>query len=58
MRLYPGEDDDLISIFSSIPRQLRAVMVKQALRSGVQSSCDQTSPQVNELFEALECSRR
>ena len=34
LRLYPGEDDDLIPFFDSVPRGLRAVMVKQALRSG------------------------
>ena len=34
LRLYPGEDDDLIVFFDSIPHRLRATMVKQALRSG------------------------
>ena len=32
LRLYPGEDDDLIVFFDSIPFRLRATMVKQALR--------------------------
>ena len=34
LRLYP-EDQDLIAFFTSVPRGLRAAMVKQALRSGV-----------------------
>ena len=35
LRLYPGEDDDLLEFFSGIPAGLRATMVKLALRSGV-----------------------
>lgn len=54
MRLYPGEDNDLIVFFASIPWRLRAAMVKHALRSGVQSSCDEDLNQEEELFEALE----
>jgi hypothetical protein len=54
MRPYPGEDDDLVGFFAAIPRRLRAVMAKQALRSGVQSSCDEGLNQELELFEALE----
>jgi len=54
MRLYAGEDDDLIDFFASIPRRLRAAMVKQALRSGVRTSGDETLNQEEELFEALE----
>jgi hypothetical protein len=54
MRLYSGEDDDLIDFFASIPRRLRAAMVRQALRSGVQSSCGETLNREDELFEALE----
>ena len=53
MRLYAGEDDDLIHFFASIPRRLRAAMVKQALRSGVQTSCDKTLNQEEEVFEVL-----
>jgi len=34
LRLYPGEDDDLIAFFEVIIPRLRAAMVKQALRSG------------------------
>ena len=54
MRLYPGEDNDLIVFFASIPWRLRAVMVKQALRSGVQSATRETPADEDELFEALE----
>ena len=53
MRLYAGEDDDLIDFFAAIPGRLRAAMVKQALRSGIQSGCDETPNQDSELFEAL-----
>ena len=34
LRLYPGEDDDLITFFDAIIPRLRAAMVKKALRSG------------------------
>jgi len=34
LRLYPGEDDDLIAFFAAIPSGLRALSVKQALRTG------------------------
>ena len=36
LRLYPGEDDDLIAFFANVPKGLRATMVKMALRSGVE----------------------
>ena len=32
--LRPGEDDDLIDFFASIPVELRASALKQALRTG------------------------
>ena len=32
--LRPGEDDDVIDFFASIPVELRASALKQALRSG------------------------
>ena len=54
MRLYVGEDDDLIGFFASIPGRLRAAMVKQALRSGLQGSCDEELDQEDGLFAALE----
>jgi hypothetical protein len=54
MRLYVGEDDDLIDFFTAIPRRLRAAMVKQALRSGVCGNCDEALNPEDELFEALE----
>ena len=34
LRLHPGEDDDLISFFASLPRQGRARSVISALRTG------------------------
>ena len=53
MRLYPDEDDDLMAFFAGIPRGLRAAMVKQALRSGVQGS-ERASSNDEELFDALD----
>ena len=51
LRLYSGEDDDLIAFFASIPLRLRAAMVKQALRSGAaQSAGDEDE----DLFDALD----
>ena len=40
-RLYAGEHDHPIDFFASIPGRLRAAMVKQALRSGTQTSRDE-----------------
>jgi len=34
LRLYPGEDDDLLAFFDRIPHGYRADAVKSALRSG------------------------
>jgi len=34
LRLYPGEDDDLIAYFEHIPSGLRSLTVKCALRDG------------------------
>ena len=54
LRLYPGEDDDLIAFFATIPRGLRATMVKQALRSGMQMVGDTSTSDDDELLAALE----
>jgi len=54
LRLYPGEDDDLIAFFASISPRLRAAMVKQALRSGVQVADQEVSSDDDELLEALD----
>ena len=50
IRLYPGQDDDLIAFFASIPARLRATMVKQALRSG--ASVEEAPDE--DLFDALD----
>jgi hypothetical protein len=34
LRLYRGQDDDLLDFFQRLPDRLRAASVKQALRSG------------------------
>ena len=54
LRLYPGEDDDLIAFFAGIPRGLRAAMVKQALRSGMQMVGETSTSDDDELLDALE----
>ena len=54
LHLYPGEDDDLIAFFDDIPEGLRAAMVKRALRSGVRGGPSQSSPEDDDLLEALD----
>ena len=54
MRLYLGEDDDLIAFFEGIPRGLRAAMVKRALRSGVQVTVHEAEEESQALIDALE----
>lgn len=54
LRLYAGEDDDLIAFFATIPRGLRAAMVKQALRSGTQMVGETSTSDDDEWFAALE----
>ena len=54
LRLYPDEDDDLIAFFAGVPERLRAVMVKRALRSGVQGQLDVDAAESDELLDALD----
>ena len=55
LRLYPGEDDDLIGFFLSIPTGLRAAMVKHALRSGADGGEGIPDPQDEEaVMDALD----
>ena len=54
LRLYPGEDDDLIAFFETIPSGLRAVRVKGALRSGRETTTVEASPQDETLLDALD----
>ena len=42
MRLYPGEDDDLIAFVQGIPKGLLAASIKRALRDGVQADTSVT----------------
>ena len=50
LRLYSGEDDDLIAFFDSVPPRLRAAMVKLALRSGApQSEGDESEDMLDAL---------
>ena len=54
LRLYPGEDDDLIAFFRGIPLGLRAAMVKRGLWSGM---ADTPSPSVaddDDLLDAMD----
>jgi hypothetical protein len=52
MRLYPGEDDDLIAFLQGIPKGLLAASIKRALRDGVQG--DTPVAQGDELFSLLD----
>ena len=54
LRLYTGEDDDLVAFFAGIPHRLRAAMVKQALRSGAQVPDQGLSSEDDDLFAALD----
>ena len=54
LRLYPGEDDDLIAFFSGIPSGLRAVTVKRALRSGIETSDGAVDGEDDALLDALD----
>lgn len=40
LRLRPEEDADLIQFFDSLPPRRRAVMLKSALRGGIQNFSD------------------
>ena len=53
LRLYPGEDDDLIAFFEGLPAGLRAAGVKSALRSG-QLDSGAVGPAEDELVDALD----
>mgnify|MGYP001061617463 CR=1 FL=1 len=53
LRLYPGEDDDLIAFFANIPLGLRASMIKGALRSGVRTT-EEVAADDNTWRDALE----
>jgi hypothetical protein len=54
LRLYPGEDDDLIAFFSTIPTGLRAASAKRALREGCHGGCANDRPPAEELLDALD----
>ena len=54
LRLYPGEDDDLIAFFTSTPARLRAAMVKRALRSGMEGQTDDDESETEDLLDALD----
>jgi len=54
LRLYPGEDDDLIAFFEAALPRLRAAMVKQALRSGTRDSARMLDPD-DEVTRMMDC---
>ena len=54
LRLYPGEDDDLIAFFGAIPPRMRVMMVKQALRSGSLQVMFSDVPDDDEVMDALD----
>ncbi len=53
LRLYPGEDDDLLDFFEAIPSGLRAACVKRALRGGARVSDSSPSQPEDDLMDAL-----
>lgn len=53
LRLYPGEDDDLIAFFGVIPVGLRAISVKRALREGASINQERSQPE-SDLLDALD----
>ena len=55
LRLYPGEDDDLIAYFESIPSGLRSLTVKRALRDGSPMCSETSDPEedVRDIFDAF-----
>ena len=54
LRLYPGEDDDLMAFFDVIPERLRAVMVKRSLRSGIQGEENSDMDGDDEMLDILD----
>ena len=54
LRLYPGEDDDLIAFFTTIPTRLGAATVKEALRSGINIDLLDATADEEEAFDALD----
>jgi hypothetical protein len=52
--LRPGEDDDLIKFFASLPLRLRSSALKQALRSGQLPMTLDEVPLDDEVEDALD----
>jgi hypothetical protein len=52
--LYPGEDDDLIAFFASIPARCKASAVKAAMRSGSLNVVSDVSIEDDEMEAALD----
>jgi len=53
LRLYPGEDDDLIAFFNEIAPGNRAATVKGALRSRVSASASNPSSDDEDILASL-----
>lgn len=54
LRLYPGQDDDLIAFLAGAPHRLRSAAVKGALRTGHLSTRLDGLPAGDDLAEALD----
>lgn len=54
LRLYPGQDDDLIAFLDAVPYRLRTAAVKGALRTGNLSTRLAGLPADDDLAEALD----
>ena len=53
LRLYRGQDDDLLDFFQRLPARLRAASVKQALRSGELPVAAETESDDDDIVDAL-----
>ena len=54
LTLRPGEDDDLIQVFRSVPVRRRAAFIKAAMRSGnLQAISSDDLPSDDELAESI-----
>jgi hypothetical protein len=49
LRLRPADDQDLIQFFASIPPRRRALMLKSALRGGIQTFSSADADTLSEL---------
>lgn len=54
LRLYPGQDDDLIAFLATVPPRWRSAAVKIALRTGNTGNTAMTGPEEDAVTDALD----